>query len=112
MMNFLFRGFFLVSKIKKHFVILLLLTVIFIGLHFFQNYASSSPFFESSRQRENKLIEQIHARQLKAVQLLTERFAYKNWGLGQLGTRPFAECAEKRRHRGSLAEFTLYEIQA
>ena len=43
------------------------------------------------------VITQIHAKNLKAVQLLTERFIGKNWSLNDgLGEAPFKECPEKR----------------
>ena len=32
----------------------------------------------------------------KTIQLLTERFSYKNWLLGELGDYPFRDCTEKR----------------
>ena len=41
-------------------------------------------------------VDLIHKRNLKAVQLLTERFNWQNWGLGELGEAPFSRCAEKR----------------
>lgn len=45
---------------------------------------------------EDDLIKEIHENKLKAVQLLTERFEYKNWGIGDLGQKPFENCEEKR----------------
>ena len=43
------------------------------------------------------VITQIHSKNLKAVQLLTERFHWKNWGFPEgLGEAPFKDCPEKR----------------
>jgi hypothetical protein len=42
------------------------------------------------------LLDQIHRKNLKSVQLLTGRFDYKNWEFDELGEAPFRQCAEKR----------------
>ena len=44
----------------------------------------------------NNIVDKIHEKQLKAVQMLTMKFVDKNWDLGELGEMPFRTCAEKR----------------
>ena len=44
----------------------------------------------------DQTVEKIHAQDLKAVQLLTKYFFYRDWALPQLGQHPFAYCPEKR----------------
>jgi alpha-1,3-fucosyltransferase len=44
----------------------------------------------------SRIIDDIHRKNLKAVQLLTEYFIYTNWSLGELGEAPFRGCPEKR----------------
>jgi len=42
------------------------------------------------------IVDEIHTRNLKAVQIFNDRFTYKNWGLSKLGEEPFKNCKEKR----------------
>ncbi len=42
------------------------------------------------------IVFEIHKRNLKAVQILNERFTFKNWALSGLGEEPFRNCKEKR----------------
>lgn len=42
------------------------------------------------------LIDDIKSRNLKAVQLLTGRFDFKNWEFDELGEAPFRNCPESR----------------
>jgi hypothetical protein len=44
----------------------------------------------------NDLLDDIRARNLKSVQLLTGRFGFKNWEFDALGEEPFKNCPEKR----------------
>lgn len=48
-------------------------------------------FYESK-----DIVDIIHGKNLKAVQLLTRKFSHLEWGLGALGQTPFERCAEKR----------------
>lgn len=45
---------------------------------------------------DSDIVDRIHKRGLKAVQLLTRKFSHLEWGLDKLGERPFEPCAEKR----------------
>lgn len=45
---------------------------------------------------ESLIVQEIHSKNLKAIQLLTQRFYFPNWGLEKLGTHPFSNCAENR----------------
>lgn len=45
---------------------------------------------------ENLIVTRIHDNQLKAVQLITQRFYFPNWGLPELGRSPFQKCPETR----------------
>lgn len=42
------------------------------------------------------LINELKTKNLKSVQLITGRFDWTNWGLNELGTKPFETCQEKR----------------
>lgn len=42
------------------------------------------------------IVDLIQAKNLKAVQVLTEKFTYTSWGVGELGEKPFEKCTEKR----------------
>ena len=42
----------------------------------------------------NDFIEEAHKKNVKVVQLLTERFSYKNWDVGELGYEPFRLCSQ------------------
>ena len=70
---------------NKRFIVLLLLLVCFIKFEY-----TNKHFLE------NDLINEIHQRGFKAVQLLTKEFLNKTWSETELGERPFTECAEKR----------------
>jgi hypothetical protein len=50
----------------------------------------------NTKRKADNLIDKIHSSNLKAVQLLTERFRYVNWDVGELGQAPFKDCTEKR----------------
>jgi hypothetical protein len=50
----------------------------------------------SFTEQEQDIVERIHKQNLKAVQLLNERFTFVNWGLRDLGEYPFSRCKEKR----------------
>lgn len=52
--------------------------------------------FSVSFKYDDQIIDEIHSKNLKAVQVLTDKFTYKNWGLYELGVKPFERCAEKR----------------
>jgi hypothetical protein len=45
---------------------------------------------------EHDIIEMIHRKNLKAVQIYNERFTFDNWGLREFGEYPFHRCKEKR----------------
>lgn len=51
-------------------------------------------FFKSFE--ETNVVEKIHAQNLKAVQLITQRFYFPNWGFEKLGRHPFLNCPENR----------------
>ena len=42
------------------------------------------------------LIDEIHRKNLKAVQLVTGRFDFENWEFDRLGEEPFKSCPEQR----------------
>ena len=44
----------------------------------------------------DELIDDLKAKNLKSVQLITGRFDWANWGLKELGQTPFEECPENR----------------
>lgn len=48
------------------------------------------------RNDHGDIVDQIHSRGLKAVQLLTRKFTHLEWGMGDLGTKPFERCVERR----------------
>lgn len=45
---------------------------------------------------ETNVVEKIHSQNLKAVQLITQRFYFPNWGFEKLGRHPFLNCPENR----------------
>jgi hypothetical protein len=56
----------------------------------------------------NDLIDDIHARNLKSVQLLTGRFQLKNWEFNELAENPFKNCPEKRCY--AFRSHSLFQI--
>ena len=59
-----------------------------------------------NKNKHDQIIDEIHGKQLKAVQLLTEKFIYKNWGLGdELGEKVFERCEEKRCYAFKHSKF-------
>ncbi len=52
--------------------------------------------YEYNEVNEENIVEWIHIKNLKAVQVYNERFTFDNWGLKELGEYPFHRCKEKR----------------
>lgn len=76
------------KNFKKHpYIYIALILLAFYMLKYFIIYYN----------RHDALVDQIHKLNLKSVQLLTGRFDFYNWELGdRLGEEPFKNCAEKR----------------
>lgn len=52
--------------------------------------------YEYNNVNQQDIVEWIHNKNLKAVQIYNERFTFDNWGLASLGEYPFHKCSEKR----------------
>lgn len=74
-----------ISKLRKP---KLIIGVVFFIIGF--QLVIESEFFR------DRTVERIHAQNLKAVQLLTQYFYFRNWAQTELGQHPFAQCPEKR----------------
>ena len=55
-------------------------------------------YSELNGEQQTDEIGQIHRKNYKAVQLLTDYFRYENWGYKALGEYPFITCPERRCH--------------
>lgn len=72
------------------------LVLIAVTFYFLLRTTARRFIYKTNNQQDDDIVDQIHARNLKAVQLLTRKFSYLEWGLGELGERPFERCAETR----------------
>jgi hypothetical protein len=52
--------------------------------------------FVNKKNDFDDLLYQLKTQNIKSVQLITGRFDWANWGLNELGTKPFENCKEKR----------------
>ncbi len=73
-------------KLFKLYVILIILTTFMILIRTIYDL-----YFN-----HDKFIHYLKSQNLKAVQLLTGRFLFKNWEFDDLGIEPFKECEESR----------------
>lgn len=69
---------------------------VFLALVIFTIIRIIVDYWVTMNTNESDIVAKIHKKNLKAVQLLTDKFTYRNWGVSEMGEKPFATCAEKR----------------